>query len=183
MGQQESTHQGSFVRTVGNGLHNTRSGDGAAVQHAALHRLLAHRIAVASVKDTSYHLHTALGHLYSPQNTRIRRQARDGNTDVIVNADKLLLVRGELARRALEREQHGVRLGAQTDGCGTLLDGLERVLDLVQLALRRLGLVGALTIVIDKGESACELIEALYRARRAPPSLMPLRTKVVLSES
>ena len=79
-----------------------------------------------------------LSQLVLPQDTRIRRQARNGNTDVVVNTDQLLLVRGELARRALEREQHGVRLGTDADRRRALLDCLEGVLDLVQLALRRL---------------------------------------------
>lgn len=74
-----------------------------------------------------------------PQDTGIAGEAGDRNTDVVVNADELLLVRGELAGGTLEREEHGVRLGAQADGCRALLDGLEGVLDLVELALGRLG--------------------------------------------
>lgn len=58
---------------------------------------------------------------------------------MVVNADELLLVRGQLAGRALEGEEDGVRLGPQTDGSRALLDGLERVLHLVELALGRLG--------------------------------------------
>lgn len=37
-----------LIRTVGNGLHDARDGNGTAVEHAALHRLLAHRVAAVS---------------------------------------------------------------------------------------------------------------------------------------
>lgn len=74
----------------------------------------------------------------SPQNTGIRRKTRNGNTDVVVNTDQLLLVRGEFAGGALERQEDRMRLGADTDRGRALLDGLEGVLDLVELALRRL---------------------------------------------
>lgn len=59
---------------------------------------------------------------------------------MVVNVDQLLLVRRELASRALEGEEDGMGTGAQSDSRTSLLDGLERVLDLMQLALRRLGL-------------------------------------------
>lgn len=38
----------------------------------------------------------------------------------------------------LESKEDGVCLGTETDGCRALLDGLEGVLNLVQLPLRRL---------------------------------------------
>lgn len=62
---------------------------------------------------------------------------------MVVNVDQLLLVRRELAGRALEREEDGVGRRAQSNSRGALLDSLERVLDLVQLALRRLSLARA----------------------------------------
>jgi hypothetical protein len=130
-------------RTVGNGLDDTRGRDRATVEHAALHGLLAHRVAAtlarARVLLCLLSTFPQSGDCDSPQHTRIRRQARNGNTNVVVNTDQLLLVRRELAGRTLEREQHGVGLGAQTDGGRTLLDGLEGVLDLVELALWGLG--------------------------------------------
>jgi hypothetical protein len=75
----------------------------------------------------------------APQHTRVAGQSRNGDADMVVNVDQLLLVRRELAGAALEGEEHGVGRGTEPDGRTALLDGLERVLDLVQLALGRLG--------------------------------------------
>lgn len=46
------------------------------------------------------------------------------------------LVRGEVGRRALERDDHRVRRRARADGGRPLLDRLHRVLDLVQTPRR-----------------------------------------------
>lgn len=118
-----------LLRTVRDSLHDTPDRHGAAVQHAALHRLLAHCVASVS----------GVGGDSLPQHTGVACQPSDSDTDVVVDLDQLLLVGCELARRALEREEDGVGFGPQSDGGGALLHGLEGVLDLVELALRRLG--------------------------------------------
>lgn len=105
------------LRTVGNALHNPRHRNRPPVQHPFLHRLLTHVIA---------------------QHPCIARQAGNGNADMVINLDKLLLVGRELSRRALEGQQDGVRFGAQADSCRALLDGFLGVFNLVQATLRRL---------------------------------------------
>lgn len=81
----------------------------------------------------------------------IRGETGDGDAEVVVDADELLLVARELARRALragasvraiarwgvqeggthlEAEEDGVGVGAESDAGRALLYGLEGVLDL-----------------------------------------------------
>ena len=79
----------------------------------------------------------ALGAQKLPQHARIRREARNGHANVLINLDNLFLVRGELAGGALESAKHHVRATAKAHGTRTLLYGLHSVLHLVQPTLGR----------------------------------------------
>lgn len=93
------------------------------------------------------------------EDASVMGEAGDGDPDVIVYPEHLLLVARQLPRRPLlsllhqssitrgrrcatregerhlEGEEDGVRLGSETDGGGSLLDGLERILDLRKLEI------------------------------------------------
>lgn len=69
------------------------------------------------------------------QHSGVARQPRDRDTDMIIDLDQLLLVRRELAGRAFERQEDRMRLGSQSDSCGTLLDGFLGVFHLMQATL------------------------------------------------
>mmetsp|Transcript_31559 Transcript_31559/g.79823 ORF Transcript_31559/g.79823 Transcript_31559/m.79823 type:complete len:301 (+) Transcript_31559:309-1211(+) len=66
------------------------------------------------------------------QDAPVRGQPRDGDAHVVVHLEDLLLVAGQLARRALERGQHHVRLAAQAHCGASLLHRLHGILDLVE---------------------------------------------------
>mmetsp|Transcript_9465 Transcript_9465/g.20025 ORF Transcript_9465/g.20025 Transcript_9465/m.20025 type:complete len:268 (-) Transcript_9465:130-933(-) len=86
---------------------------------AALHRASVHVFVVE-----------ALGAHVLGQRARIGVEPGDAHGDVVVDLEQLLLERGELVRRALERSQHHVRVRSQPESGAPLLDGLARVLDL-----------------------------------------------------
>jgi hypothetical protein len=62
---------------VGDAADDALDGDGAAVEHAFAHGLLTHEVG---------------------QDSRVRGEAGDGDPDVVVDADQLLLVGRQLAR-------------------------------------------------------------------------------------
>ena len=62
---------------------------------------------------------------------------RDGDAQVVIDAEKLLLRRGELGLRALQRRHDDELRRAQAQADGSLFDGFHRVFDLVDAALRR----------------------------------------------
>lgn len=57
-------------------------------------------------------------------------EAGDGDTDVIVGAEDLALVGGEVRGGLVDGGENGVGARAEADGGGALLDGLHGVLDL-----------------------------------------------------
>lgn len=69
--------------TVCNRLHDTRNGHSSSIEHTALHRLLAHRVTSVSWSQC----------FASPQDTGIRCQSSNSDTDMVVDLDQLLLVR------------------------------------------------------------------------------------------
>merc|ERR1740128_970146 len=65
----------------------------------------------------------------------ISGEAGDGDSHMVINREDLLLVGGEVARGSLEGDQHGVSVGLQGHGGGTLLYGLHGVFNLMQTPL------------------------------------------------
>ena len=60
----------------------------------------------------------------------IRSQASDGDSNMIINGEDLLLMAGQLTGSSLQSNQHCVGVGLKADSCGTLLDSFHGILNL-----------------------------------------------------
>ena len=74
----------------------------------------------------------ALGAHIAREDAAIGREASDGDADVVVDLEDLLLVGGELGVGLVNAGQHHVRLGSEPDRRRPLLHRLHRVLNLEQ---------------------------------------------------
>jgi len=103
---------------VGDRVNDSVDRNRAVVEEAGGHGLLAHKVG----EDSS-----------------IGGEAGEGNTEMCVDADDLLLIGTEFFCVSLESYQDGMCLADETYGSGSLLDGFEGILDLEDTTLRREG--------------------------------------------
>ena len=87
------------------------------------------------------------------EHARVGNKAGDGDADMIVNLEDLLLVGRELAARALQRRHDRVFIRSKPDRCAALLHCLESVLNLVDAPGWRPG--GAIGVVLIAEHGAC----------------------------
>ena len=87
------------------------------------------------------------------EHARVGNKAGDGDADMIVNLEDLLLVGRELAARALQRRHDRVFIRSKPDRCAALLYCLESVLNLVDAPGWRPG--GAIGVVLIAEHGAC----------------------------
>ena len=96
------------------------------------------------------------------EHARVGNKAGDGDTNMIVNLEDLLLVGRELAARALQRRHDRVFIRSKPDRCAALLHCLESVLNLVDAPGWRPG--GAIGVVLIAEHGACVAWQAGVRS-------------------
>ena len=100
---------GAYLHLVPEVLDEPGDGEGGVVRVSAVHTLRPH-----PARD----------------GPGVRSQTSDGDTDVIIQGEDLLLVRRQITGGSFQGHQHGVRVGLQPHGGGALLHGLHGVLHL-----------------------------------------------------
>jgi hypothetical protein len=60
----------------------------------------------------------------------IRSQTSDGDSNMVINREDLLLMAGKLTGSSLQSNQHSVGVGLEANSCGTLLDSFHGILNL-----------------------------------------------------
>jgi hypothetical protein len=80
------------------------------------------------------------------EHARVGNKAGDGDADMIINLEDLLLVGRELAARAFQRRHDRVFIRSEPDRCAALLYCLKSILNLVDAPGRRPG--GAIGVVL-----------------------------------
>lgn len=88
--------------TIGDGVDDAVDGKRAVVKHAGGHGLGAHEVAAAEKRRQLQKGRGRAAQASLRQHASIRGESGDGDTNVVVDADELLLVRSELSSGTLQ---------------------------------------------------------------------------------